>query len=262
MARNYGKPKQKRISYTLATIFSGEKNGAEYQLLKVGFYDQKVTLNFCKGVSGGSNKMLESTVFIDYETLCVIKGLLDSVIRDRVGSYRMGEPYKEYSFNYAVRYMDSDSGQMRTLGNLTVEAVTVSETGDNRVNFKYNDGKDEYKISLTSPWLKDAFSFNEDSLLMKDIDISDSRLYALTYLFANVVKNWPCLVQQDIIARYQMNRLTGIADKLGIGYGNNSGGNYNDKNYRSNGGGNNNVESSDSSSQDSSGGDAFDDEPF
>lgn len=260
MARNYGKNKQKRISYTLATIFSGEKNGAEYQLLKIGFYDQKVTLNFCKGTSGGTNKMLESTVFVDFETLCAIKGLMDSVIRDRVGAFRLGEPYKEYSFNYAVRYMDSDSGQMRTIGNLTMEATTY-ESGENRVSLKYNDGKDEYKITLTSPWLKDAFSFNEDSLLMKDIDINDSRLYALTYMFATIVKNWPCLVQQDIIARYQMNRLTGIADKLGIGYGGGSnssdGGNYNDRNYRSGG----NSSSSSNSNSESSGG-GFDDEPF
>ena len=262
MAKNYGKPKQKRMSYTLATIFSGEKNGAEYQLVKVGFYDSKVTLNFCKGISGGANKMLEASVFIDYETLCSFSGLCETVIRDRVASFRAGEPYKEFAFNYAVRYMDSESGQMRTLGNLILESI-MDQNGRANIHLKYNDGKEEYTISMISPWLKDAFSFNEDSFLINDIDISDARFYQLSYLLSNIVRSWPCLVQQDIIARYQMNRLTNICEKLGINYGggNNNGGNYNDKAYRSNNDSGNNLPPPQASS-DSEGGDFPGDEPF
>ena len=82
---------------------------------------------------------------------------------------------------------------------------------------------------------------------------------------SNVIKNWPVLVQQDILARYNLNRLTAIAEKLGIGYGNGNGGNYNDSNYRSNRGGNNNerqLPPAPEPAPASAGGDFPGDEPF
>lgn len=266
MAKYGNNNKPKRISYTLGTLFSSEKNGAEYQFVKIGFYDSKMTLNFCKGKSGGASKMIESFVHFDYETSCALSNVLDSIIRDRVGAYRAGDPYKLFNCGYSIRYMDSDSNQLRTLGNLIIYSEQLADSGKNAVVIKYNDGKEEFKIMLSSPWIEDSFSFGEEDTFIKaEIDIFDQRLYAFAYLMSNIIKNWPVLVQQDILARYNLNRLTAIAEKLGIGYGNGNGGNYNDSNYRNNRGGNNNERQLPPAPEPepaSTGGDFPGDEPF
>ena len=66
----------RRMSYTFATAFSGEKTGTEYQMVKIGFYDEKLTLDFNKGVAGSNSKMTSSFVKIDYELACILTGLL------------------------------------------------------------------------------------------------------------------------------------------------------------------------------------------
>ena len=75
--------RSRRMSYTFATAFSGEKSGTEYQMVKIGFYDEKLTLDFNKGVAGSNSKMTSSFVKIDYELACILTGLLEEIIKDR-----------------------------------------------------------------------------------------------------------------------------------------------------------------------------------
>lgn len=235
--------RQRRMSYTFATAFSGEKSGTEYQMVKIGFYDEKLTLDFNKGVAGSNSKMTSSFVKIDYELAVILTGLLEEIIKDRVPRYRNGEPYaNNVNFNYKFSYMDRESNTLKTLGNLSVVSEQT-EAGRVVIVLKYSDGKDEYRIVLGSPnWVKDSFSFGEESFLAANIDVLDARLYAVTHLLKNVVCHWVVLVQNDQANRIMMNRLSAIAEKLGIpaGNGNRNDGRYNDQNYRSNRGGSGN----------------------
>lgn len=235
--------RQRRMSYTFATAFSGEKSGTEYQMVKIGFYDEKLTLDFNKGVAGSNSKMTSSFVKIDYELAVILTGLLEEIIKDRVPRYRNGEPYaNNVNFNYKFSYMDRESNTLKTLGNLSVVSEQT-EAGRVVIVLKYSDGKDEYRIVLGSPnWIKDSFSFGEESFLAANIDVLDARLYAVTHLLKNIVCHWVVLVQNDQANRIMMNRLSAIAEKLGIpaGNGNRNDGRYNDQNYRSNRGGSGN----------------------
>lgn len=232
-----GNNKQKRISYTLGTIFSAAKNGEEYQMVKVGFYDEKLTFNFYKGVTGsGASKMIEAFTRLDYETTVALTSILNQIIRSRVAAYRAGQQYKnDIVVDYNICFTDSETKQLRSVGHIIIRTEDVTGDGKYAVTLSFNNGTDEFKIVLSSPYIPQQLSFAEGQTA--DIDLNDARLYALAYLLSNTSRLWPVLVQNDIIARLMMSRFSAICTKLGI---------YSDSNNNGNKGGKNDGNYSDS----------------
>lgn len=236
---------KKRISYTLATFFSSHRpDNGEYQMVKIGMYDEKLTFNFYKGVAGSSNKMIEAFVKMDYEPIVALTSVFNNVIRSRVATFRSGEQYSDnIYFDYNISFTEAETKQIRSIGHLVIKTELID--GSVKVCFCYMNGTDEFKIVLGSPYIPEQMSLGESKFasdINQDIDLTDSRLYALAYLLSNISRQWATLVQQDIVARLMMNKFSQICGKLGINYGTKSqdsigdGGNYKDSNYRSNGG--------------------------
>lgn len=248
MAFNRSGSKVKRMSYTFATIFSGEKVGNEYQMVKVGMYDEKLTFNFYKGTTGSANKMVEAFVRLDYESTVALSGLFEQIVRSRVQAFREQSQYLDnVAVDYNISFTDAESKQLRTIGHFIVKTKDVN--GRYVICIQYSDGKENFEICLCSTYIQSQISFGD--VFAPDIDLYDGRLYAFCQLLSNIVHCWPMMVQMDTIARIQMNRLTAMGGKLGLDYSgngrnnkvNNDGdGNYNDKSYRS--GGNREVEES------------------
>jgi hypothetical protein len=227
----YNNEQQKRMSYNFATLFSTEKRENEFQLVKIGFYDGKLTFNFAKGTSGRGTEGADAYVSLNYDVACTLKQLLDSIVRKRVERYRHGERYDEVYFTYTITFQDRDTHEMRTAGSLTIKSEANPETGLNTVHIHYNNGTNDFDIALGAGYINKSFSRTEE--YFNDIDLNDARLYATSYLFNNIIIMWPSLFQTDKVASLFMSRLNAISEKLGISYDNqNDKGNYQEK-YRS-----------------------------
>jgi hypothetical protein len=240
----YRDQQQKKMSFSFATFFSSERKGNEFQLVKLGFYDGKLTFNFLKGTSGGgSAEGGEAYTSLEYETACLLKNFVDNLVRSRVGRLRSGLPYEDIYVTYNISFQDKESHETRSAGNITFKTSSTPESGNNTVHLLYSNGTNNYDIALGNNFLQKSFTHTEEQFT--DIDSGDARFYALAYLLNNIIRNWPSLVQNDRIASVTMNRinsfqdnyLNAIMNKLGIPLPeNNSGGKYQDK-YRSKGGG-------------------------
>jgi hypothetical protein len=223
--------RQKKMSYNFATLFSTERKGNEYQLIKIGFYDGKLTFNFSKGTPGGGSENADAYVSLGYDAACMLKKMLDAIVRKRVDRYRNGQPYDDVYFTYTISFQDKDTHEIRTAGSLTLKTEINSESKINTVHIYYSNGTNSFDIALGAGFLDKAFTNTEE--YFSDIDIMDGRLYAVSYLFNNIIFMWPSLFQTDKVASLVMSRLNAISEKLGISYDNQGDkGNYQEK-YRS-----------------------------
>jgi hypothetical protein len=225
---------QKKMSYPIATFFSSEKRGNEYQFVRIGFYDGKLTLNFMRGTSGGgSGEGGDAYVSLEYETACMIKAMIDNIIRHRVQLFRNGQVYDDVYLTYTVSFVDKDTRETRTAGILTLKTLeSAPEKPSNIMCLSYSNGTRSFEIALGTPYLAKALTHSDE--LFSDIDKNDGRLYAFAYLLHNIIRCWPVLQQNDKIASVQMQRMQAIAEKLGISQEANNQGKYSDK-YRSGG---------------------------
>jgi hypothetical protein len=229
----FDKNSPKKMSYPITTLFSSEKNGNEFQLIKIGFYDGKLTFNFYKGVSGNSGEESNNAyVSLDYETACMIKNIIDNIVKHRVSLFRTAEPYDEIGWHYNIIIPNKDTMELRTVGTLTLRTVTNEETGNNTVHIMYQNGIHEFNIALGAGFIAKSLDLTGNEALFNDIDIRDARFYAFAYLINNIIRNWPVLMQTDRMASIIMNRFQHICTKLGISFDNQNEGRYNDK-YRS-----------------------------
>jgi hypothetical protein len=231
---------QKKLSYTMATFFSSEKRGAEYQFIKLGFYDGKLTMNFMRGTSGGGGEGADAYVALEYETACMLKSFIDGLIRHRIERYRNGQAYNDIYVSYTISFTDKDTRENRTVGTLTFKTSEASsDHPSNIVHIVYENGKQTFDIGLGHAYFNKSFSHTDE--MFTDIDKGDGRLYAFAYLLHNILRNWPVLVQNDRIASLMVQKMQAIGEKLGIAQDTSSGGKYSDK-YRSNGGENESSE--------------------
>jgi hypothetical protein len=225
----------KKISYPLATFFSSEKKGNEYQFVKLGFYDGKLTFNFMKGTSGGGGEGGDAYVSLEYEAACLLKQMVDKIIQHRVGLFRNGQVYDDIYLTYTISFTDKDSHEQRIAGTLTLRTSEATpEKPSNIMQFVYSNGTNTFTIALGNAYLTKAFTHTDE--LFGDLDKGDGRLYAFAYLLHNIIRSWPILQQNDKIATVVMNRLQAVSEKLGISQetsGQGQGGKYNEK-YRSN----------------------------
>jgi hypothetical protein len=227
----YKDEQQKRMSFNFATLFSTEKRGNEYQLLRIGFYDGKVTFNFSKGTSGGGGETADSYIALNYDVACMFKRLLDEIVKRRIERFRSGGQYDDVYFTYTITFQDKETHETRTAGSLTIKSEVNPETQINTIHIFYSNGVNNFDIALGAGFLNKSFSQTEE--YFSDVDMNDAKLYSTSYLFNNIIINWPSLFQNDKIASIFMSRLNAISEKLGISYDN--GGdksNYQEK-YRS-----------------------------
>jgi hypothetical protein len=209
MAYNNKDQQRKKMSVSFATFFSSERKGEEFQLMKIGFYDGKVTFNFLKGTSGnGVADGGDAYASLEYETACLFKSFLDKLIKLRVERYRNGLSYEDLYVTYNITFKDKDSRETRSAGNITVKTVLNSDKGNNTVHLIYTNGNQHFDIALGSPFLSNAFSHTDETF--NDIDKNDARLYSLAFLFNNVIQNWPALYQNDKIVSTTMNKITAM----------------------------------------------------
>jgi hypothetical protein len=220
----------KRMSYPITSFFSSERKGNEYQIVKLGVYDEKVTLNFYKGTSGGGSEGSNAYVSLDYETACHIKQMLDIIILHRVELFRNKAPYDDIYFTYNIMFNDKDGGGLRTAGSLTFKSAINPDEGRNIVHLQYSNGTSQFDIGLGNQYLSKSISQTDG--LFDGIDKSDARLYALAHVFHNIIKCWPILMQNDKIASTLMYRINAISEKLGVSLDYSKNGKYPDK-YRS-----------------------------
>jgi hypothetical protein len=223
---------QKKMSYSMGTFFSSEKKGAEYQMIRLGFHNEKVTMNFLKGTSGGGGEGADAFVALDYDTACLLKSFVDGIIRHRVDRYRNGQVYDDLYVTYTISFTDKDTREARTVGTLTFKtSEATSERPSNTVHLIYENGSQTFDIALGNAYFNKAFTHTEE--LFADVDKGDGRLYAFAYLLHNILRSWPVLMQNDRIASVMMQRIQAIGEKLGIAQDTSSGEKYADK-YRSN----------------------------
>jgi hypothetical protein len=240
---NNGKyPKQKRASYTLGSFFSSDRSTNEYQIVKIGFYDDKLTFNFYKGMIGSNNKMITAFAGIAYETVVGLSSVFSQILRHRVETFRNGKAYADdINLSYDCGFIDSETKAFRCTGHLTVKTVEFNAGDSNRyaVAIGYDNGTDQFNIVLSSNIAEQIkINQNVDGTPITDLDLQDAKLYALTYLISNISRQWPVLVQQDECVRIMMRRFDMICEKLGIDVsgGNGGGGNSNryvDSGYQS-----------------------------
>ena len=215
MANNNWKQNKKSVSYVLATLFSTERNGNEYQFVKVGFYDEKLTLNFYKGVSGVQGKGAETFMHLDYEALLAVSAACDRLIQMRVDQFRKQTPYTNgINIDYNVTFTDNDTKSLRSVGHLVIK-TQANSTGDSVVFLCYNNGTTEWSVALGSTYLPQQLSLTEQ---FADIDIKDSRFYAFAYLLRNLINNWPVIMMQNKMVSLMMSNFSSIKGKLGISY--------------------------------------------
>ena len=240
-------PQQRRVSYNMGTFFSSEKNGNEYQMVKVGFYNESLTFNFYKGTAGASNQQVDAFIKFEYEAAVALKGLLEQFIRARVSAFRSGEAYKDHWFNYDLVFTDKETHQPRKIGSFTIKTQISEQNGKNVAVVMFNNGTEEFRIVLGTPFLPTQLTQIE--ACPPDIDFFDMRLYALAGLIDSMIRHWPLLIQNDKNAQLMMAKFQGIYDKLGISSStpNDGGGRYSSGSYRqkNNGGGNNGGGSAD-----------------
>jgi hypothetical protein len=239
----YNKDQQKKMSYSFGTFFSSERKGNEFQLVKFGLYDGKFTFNFLKGTSGGgSAEGGDAYTALEYETFCLLKQFVDNLVRSRVDRFRKGLPYEEVYVTYNITFQDKDTHETRSAGNLTFKTNTEAESGKNIVHLYFSNGTNSFDIALGNLYLQKSFTHTEEQFT--DIDMQDARLYALSYLFNNILLNWPSLIQNDRIAQVMINKIVSLQEnyfaaifnKMGIPLPENTNGNYQEK-YRTKGGG-------------------------
>jgi len=228
-----GAPQTRRISYNMGTFFSSRKNGNEYQMVKVGFYNEALTFNFYKGTSGAANQQTDSFIKFEYEAAVALKGLLEQLIRSRVAAHRAGEPYREHWFNYDLVFTDKETHQPRKAGSFLVKATQAEDSSRNVVSVSFNNGTEEWIVVLGTTFLPSQLT-QVDAIPM-DLDIYDARLYAFAQLIDSMVRHWPLLVQNDKNAQLMMGKFQAICDKLGIDSSNqqHGGGRYSQDSYRS-----------------------------
>jgi hypothetical protein len=201
----------KKMSYHFSTFFSSERKGNEFQLVKIGLYDGKLTFNFLKGTSGGgASEGGDAYASLEYETACLLKAYLDGLIRSRVERYRSGRPYEEVYVTYNITFQDKESHETRSAGSITFKTVLNQDKGNNTVHLIYTNGSQTFDLALGSPYLSNAFTHTDE--IFTDVDKSDARLYALAYLFNNIIQNWPALQQSDKIAALMMNRIVAMQE--------------------------------------------------
>jgi hypothetical protein len=224
---------QKKMSYSFATLFSSDRKGNEYQLIKIGFNDGKLTFNYAKGTSGGGSEGADAYISLNFDTACALKNLFDMLIRQRIGKFRNGQAYDDVYFTYNITFQDKETRETRTAGSLTIKTESNPETNLNTVHIYFLNGVHTFDIALGAGFLPKSFTFTDD--YFKDVDLHDSRLYSVAHLLDNIMKMWPALLQNDRIASLTITRLNAISEKLGISYDNKQGsdkGNYQEK-YRS-----------------------------
>jgi hypothetical protein len=239
----YIRDQQKKMSYSFATFFSSEKKDNEFQFIKLGFYDGKLTFNFLKGTSGGGSEGGDSYTSMEYETACLLKNYVDSLIRSRVDKYRSGQPYDDTYVTYNFTFVDKTTREVRNAGSLSIRTVARPENGSgiNTIHIQYNSGTNNYDIALGNPYMHQSYVATEEQFT--DVDKGDSRLYAFAYLLNNIINNWPTLAQSDRIASVVISRIQALQEqyfsalfnKMGIPLpsgNNNSDGKYSEK-YRS-----------------------------
>ena len=193
----------KMMSYPFATFFSSERKGKDFQNVKFGVYDGKVTLNFFKGVAGEQGTGVSDFMTINYENACALQHHLNEIIRSRVEAFRNGRPYEELYMAYNITFQDSNGGT-RSGGTLTVKTVSSPENPSNTMHLMFS-GKEKFDIALGNPYSTNAITHTD--AFFKDIDKDDARLYALANLLHNIIRCWPILMQNDKIISTLMQRL-------------------------------------------------------
>jgi hypothetical protein len=211
---NRDQQNSKKMSFSFATFFSSERKGNEFQLVKLGFYDNRLTFNFLKGTSGnGASDGGEAYTAIEYETACLFKMFIDELIKTRVISYRLRTHYDDVYTTYNITFQDKDSHETRSAGNITFKTIQNHDSGNNTVHLLYTNGTNDFDIALGSPYLSKAFTHTEETAFI-DIDKNDARLYALGYLFHNIIRSWPVLFQNDKIVNILMSRIMSMQEKF------------------------------------------------
>jgi hypothetical protein len=242
----YNKDQQtKKMSYSFGTFYSSDKKGNEFQLVKLGFYDGRLTFNFLKGTSGGGgSEGGDAYMSIDRETACLLKQYLDVIIRNRIERFRNGLSYDDIYVTYNITFVDKDSHELRSAGNITFKTFPSQDSSNNTVHLLYTNGTNEYDITLGNPFIAKAFSHSDE--YFAGVDKNDDRLYALAWLINDIVQCWPIIIQNDKIGSIVINRMNtyfnAIFNKMGIPLPENTdGGKYQEK-YRSGKGGESNLE--------------------
>lgn len=238
--------KQKKMAYNFITLFSSERKGNEFQRVKIGYHDEKITFNFYKGVTGGnSNNSMDTFVKVDYMVIATISSLVDQIVRRRVEEFRKGEEYSDNLFvEYSINFTEKDTNQIRNIGKIIFKNMITTDN-KNIVALVYTNGTDEWTIGLGTQYLPKQLSATPD--LLKDIDLNDANLYALAYMLNNVVKNYSIFAQQDKFIGTLLYKINAMCEKLGVSQGNGDGGKYNSNNYRSNNNSNREISNNNSS---------------
>lgn len=240
------------MSVALDTFWSTDPyalGNGDFQNLRLGIYNNKLTLNFSKGNTKQGAKTQTAYLAMDYESAVIVARTLTYIENIRKDCLKHGVELPLWSFKNTIQFTDKESKTLRTIGVFEIKTEISQVTQKNTVYISYSAGTDKFEVALGSMYLKDQCEFSDTV----DFDTNDSRFYAFADQFRSIVLTWPVLVTEQKMLGIIMNNFGAIRGKMGIpvksasaGSGN---GKYTDSNYHSG-----------SDSSEDSGGSAFDDE--
>jgi len=184
----------------------------EYQLVRLGIYGERLTLNFSKGNKETGAKTQTAFLQMDYESACAVARTLTWIENTRKDCLKHGVEYPIWSFKNTIQFTDKESKSLRTIGVFEIRTEISQVTQKNTVYISYTAGPDKFEIALGSMYLKDQCEFSDHV----DIDANDSRFYAFADLFRYTVATWPIIQQQQKMFGIMMSNFSAIRMKMGI----------------------------------------------
>ena len=116
---------QKKIhpSFDIATFYNYATEGG--CRLKINLWSDKIGLIFSTW-DAQTKTSKEEKVWIAYDLLILLEGVLKDIMRQRIDDWRNKRPYKEFAIPLENTYFDKE-GAPHTTGILTLRTVTVAE---------------------------------------------------------------------------------------------------------------------------------------
>ena len=231
---NKGFQRTPQPSAPIDTYFSTDSQDGNYQFVKISTYGDRISFNFYKGKKGDPNKITQYVSF-DYGTICsILAYIIEPLIRQRAIKFQNGEEYPAGVWlNYPISFTDSETKQIRTVGNFIIKSE-VDSSNRNTVCVCYQNGTDEWKVALGSPNFISNLTLENPQT--DGLDPADARFQQFGYMLKSIVNNWVMIQMTNHQIGLMMNNFNSIKAKLGIESKRFSGkdnGNYTDSNYRS-----------------------------
>lgn len=186
MAENSIEPKkQKNVSVEISSLYSQSTK----DMLRISLWNGKIGFSFSRLVESEVKSVF---ITLDYEKAIFLSMLINSIIRERVQSYKNNSPYQ--SINIPIEHTYIKDNQVHKVGTLTIKTVAVqseiTNTPVNRIAIAYEQAGETYEVALSSRIISKQIL---DKYATKEIDPDDARLFLFAKTLEGIINNLPVL---------------------------------------------------------------------